>query len=198
MDERAVPAAPPAPRVAPGPWPDLRPLLRRELESYLTGVAAFDPGLPTRCPPWTVRDLTRHVAATFERYVALLAQGRRGDFAPPFGPDDLAEVNLRDVRELAGDPEGRLHAAATAFLAETGDADEPIPSHKGTRPVGVQLAFALRELAVHHDDAAHAAGTAYLPPPDVVAALVASYRRLGLWDENAPPEWATFVDKRGS
>lgn len=195
MDERASPLAPHPP---PVPWPDLRPLVRRELDTYLTGVAAFDQDLPTRCPPWTVRDVTRHLAATFERYGALLAQGRRGDRTPPFGPDDLAQVNLHDVRELSGDPEPRLRAAATRFLDAAADPAEPIPSHKGTRPVGVQLVFALRELTVHHDDVAAAAGTTYVPPPDVVSALVASYRRLGLWDEAASPGWAAFVDKRGS
>ena len=178
--------------------PDLRPLVRRELAAYLAALPALDQDLPTRCPPWTVGDVTRHLAATFERYLALLDQARRGDFTPPFGPDDLAAENLRAVREFTGDAEARLRAAATRYLDAAADPAEPVPSHNGTRPVWVQLAHGLRDLTVHHDDVAVAAGTSYTPPPDVVQALVASYRRIGRWNEAAAPEWATFVDRRGS
>ena len=35
--------------------------------------------LPTRCPPWKVLDITRHLAATVARFNRLLRQSRDGD-----------------------------------------------------------------------------------------------------------------------
>jgi uncharacterized protein (TIGR03083 family) len=179
-----------------GPWPDIRPLVRAELDAYAAAVAAMDGGLPTRCRPWTVTDVTRHLAATFERFVAMLEQGRRGDLSPPFPPDQLDAENLRAVEQLSGDPDARLRAAAERFLDLGADPDEPMPHQVGTVPVGAHLVFALTDLAVHHDDVAHAAGAAYQPPPEVVDTLVATYRRVGFWKESDLPGWAALVADR--
>ena len=181
-----------------GTWPDLRPLVRAELSSYLAAVADLDPDLPTRCPPWSVRDVTRHLAATFERFGVMLARGRAGDLSPPFTVADLDEENLRAVREFVGDPEARLREEAERFLDAAADPDEPMPHQRGPVPVGVQLVFGLADLAIHHDDVLRAAGRSYQPPPDVVSALVSAYRRLGWWDEGDPPGWAAFVAERGA
>lgn len=179
-----------------GEWPDVRPLVRRELDAYLDFVAQVPGDPPTRCSPWTVSDVTRHLAATFERFAAMLSQGRRGDFSPPFPPGLLDEENLRAVREFRGDPDIRLREEGERLLALATDPDEPMPHQLGTLPVGVQLLFALADLAIHHDDVAVACGSSYAPPDDVVSTLVASYRRLGFWEEGAAPEWATLVAGR--
>ncbi|HWL37727.1 MAG TPA: maleylpyruvate isomerase family mycothiol-dependent enzyme [Frankiaceae bacterium] len=181
-----------------GPWPDIRPLVAAELDAYLAAVAAIDPALPTRCAPWTVRDVTTHLAATFERFVAMLSQGRRGDLTPPFAPEDMDAENLRAVRAYTRDPEAALREECERFLALASDPDEVMPHQRGPIPVGVQQLFGLGDLAVHHDDVAVAAGRSYAPPPEVVSALVASYRRLGWWDDADPPEWRSFVSERGT
>jgi uncharacterized protein (TIGR03083 family) len=179
-----------------GSWPDIREQVRAELDAYAAAVASIDGRLPTRCPPWTVTDVTRHLAATFERFVAMLEQGRRGDLSPPFPRERLDEENLRAVEQFSGDPDTRLRAAAERFLGLGADPDEPMPHQLGTIPVGAQLVFALTDLAVHHDDVAHAAGERYQPPPEVVETLVATYRRLGFWEESDAPGWAALVADR--
>ena len=84
----------PGPTIAPpmaGPWSDgAVSAARRELSRYLDEVAdgSLDE-LATGCVPWTGRDVTIHLAETFDRFSRMLAQGRHGDFTPPFGPDVL-------------------------------------------------------------------------------------------------------------
>ncbi|MDQ1712932.1 MAG: hypothetical protein QOE45_2382 [Frankiaceae bacterium] len=179
-----------------GEWPDHRALVRVELDAY--AAAGVDGDLPTRCVPWTVTDVTRHLAATFERFVAMLEQGRRGNFSPPFPREALDTENLRAVEQFTGDPDARLRAAAETFLDLATDPDEPMPHQLGVVPVGVQTLFGLADLAIHHDDVARAAGGAYQPAPEVVETLVAAYRRLGFWEESDPPVWASLVADRES
>jgi uncharacterized protein (TIGR03083 family) len=183
-----------------GSWPDLRPMLRRELEAYLAYAGSLGSDPPTRCPPWTASDVTRHLAATFGRFADMLVRARAGDLSPPFAPEDLAEENLRAVRDLAavGDPLARLREEATRSFDLSTDPDELMGHQRGVLPVGVQQVFGLADVVIHHDDVAVAAGASYEPPDDVVETLVASYRRLGFWDENDPPVWATFVKDRGT
>lgn len=153
------------------------PLVRAELDAYLRDAA--DPEgqtLPTRCPPWTVHELTAHVAATFARFGRLLAQSRAGDLSPPFKPELLSRENLRAVEEFRGDPAEALRREAEAFLDGVGDPDELIAHQFGPIPMRLQLAFALSELAIHHDDLAHAQYRAY-DPPDAVVSLLAR-----MWD----------------
>jgi hypothetical protein len=52
-----------------GLWPVPAAEIRAELVSYL--AAASDPSvreMPTLCPAWTVRQVTMHLAATFDRF----------------------------------------------------------------------------------------------------------------------------------
>ena len=181
-----------------GDWPDIRDLVRREVDAYLAYVTTVEPGLPTRCPPWTVRDVTRHLAATFARFVAMHQRGRRGDLTPPFAPEDLDAENLRAVRHFSGDPETALRWEADRFLDMAEDPDAVMPHQRGPVPVGMNLVFALADVAIHHDDVAVAAGSSYVPPDDVVATLVESFRRLGQFTENDAPQWSSFVSERGS
>ena len=84
-----------------GPWPDGIASSRHELGAYVDDVSdgARD-DQPTRCSPWTVRDVTAHLAATFQRFHRMLDQGRGGDFTPPFSPEELDAENLRAVEVI--------------------------------------------------------------------------------------------------
>lgn len=161
-----------------------RELVRAELRAYLADAA--DPAiqeLPTRCAPWTVRDLSAHVAETFRRFNRLLAQARAGDLTPPFGPKDLKEENLRTVaaftQNQGGDPLAVLEAEAGAFLDAAADQDELIAHQFGPLPLRVQLGFALSELAIHHHDLAEATRAHYEPPPATTAILARLWTELG-------------------
>jgi uncharacterized protein (TIGR03083 family) len=153
------------------------PMVRAELDAYLRDAREPDSqGLPTRCPPWTVHDLTAHLAETFARFRRLLAQGRAGDMTPPFRPADLHHHNLERVAAFQGDPVVVLEREAAGFLDEVGDPDELVAHQLGPIPMRLQLGFALSELAIHHDDLAHAHYRAYDPPVETVTLLAA------LWD----------------
>jgi uncharacterized protein (TIGR03083 family) len=177
------------------PWPAALQWTRRELRRYLK--AASDPTvrtLPTRCPPWNVASLTAHLAATFRRFADLLDRARAGDLHPPFPPNHLPEENLRAVREFSGDPLEQLSLQANRFLGSVGACDEPMANQRGTIPVGLQMMFALNELAVHHDDLAHAAGESYRPAEQVVQALVSMYSAVfGLPASHREDPWARLL-----
>lgn len=154
--------------------------VRAELRAYLTDAA--DPGiqdLPTRCTPWTVRDLSAHVALTFARFNRLLAQARTGDLSPPFRPKELKHENLRVVAAFTGEPLGLLAGEAQAFLGAAQDQDETIAHQFGPIPLRVQLGFALSELAIHHHDLAEAKHQHYDPPEPTVALLARFWTELG-------------------
>jgi uncharacterized protein (TIGR03083 family) len=157
------------------PWPMAVDWSAIELGGYLASAA--DPAIqrvPTRCPPWTVRDLTAHLAATFRRFADQLDRANAGDLTAPFGPGDLSPENLHAVELFRGDPLQALERQATRFLSEAlrSRADQLMGHQRGPVPVGLQVIWGLSELAVHHDDLADATGTSYRPSDPVVAALV--------------------------
>ncbi len=160
-------------------------LVRRELDNYLADAerdAYWDK--PTRCDPWTVHDITRHLAATFARFNRMLAQGRAGDYSKPFERDELAEENLRAVAAFTGDPIAALRREVEAFVAAARDHEEVMPHQFGPIPVGLQMRFGLNELAVHHQDLIEAlhdlgGGFWYEPDGDVIEALLPMYEALG-------------------
>jgi hypothetical protein len=103
------------------PWPAALDWSAAELRSYLS--AAADPAvqtLPTRCPPWTVRDLAAHLAATFQRFGDQLDRANAGNLTAPFEPGDLSRQNRRAVDLFGGDPAQALNEQATRFLREAG------------------------------------------------------------------------------
>jgi uncharacterized protein (TIGR03083 family) len=158
------------------PWPAALDWSAAELRAYLTDAA--DPAaqdLPTRCPPWTVQDLTAHLAVTFQRFADQLDKARAGDLTPPFGPGDLSRENLHAVSVFRGDPRQVLEQQASRFLraAGRGQASQLMGHQRGPVPAGVQVMWSLSELAVHHDDLAAATGASYRPPDLIVTALVA-------------------------
>lgn len=179
------------------PWPDAIGWSLRELRLYLAPAA--DPAvqvLPTRCPPWTVTDLTAHLAATFRRFADQLDKARAGNLDAPFPPDQLPAENLRAVRDFRGDAARELIEQVHRFLDSVGRADEPIGHQRGPIPAGLQVMFGLNELAVHHDDLAHAAGSSYRPCGDVVAALATMYRAVhGM--PTGPDPWACLLQATG-
>lgn len=84
------------------PWPDAVEWSRRELRAYLD--AAADPAiqaLPTRCPAWSVADLSAHLAATFRRFADQLEKARAGDLAAPFPRSELTGEATGAATDLA-------------------------------------------------------------------------------------------------
>lgn len=173
-------------------------LVHAELTAYLEDAA--DPalrGLPTRCPGWNVSDLTAHLALTFRRYLDLLRRSRAGDLDPPFAPDDLASENERAVSTFRGDAFTALDASAFRFLHEATDPAELIAHQLGPIPVGLQVLFALNELAIHHDDLGPATRRRYRPPFRVVHALVPVWERVLGGLPPAGDEWAAILAASG-
>lgn len=64
---------------------------------------------------------------------------------------------------------------AGRFLNSVDAVDEAIGHQFGPVPAGLQVMFGLVELAVHHDDHAHATGGSYRPDEEFVAAMVGMY-----------------------
>jgi uncharacterized protein (TIGR03083 family) len=176
-----------------GDWPLPTSLLLGECDAYITDarLVRLQP-LPTRCPPWTVLDITTHLAATFHRFAELLRRARSGESRPPFAPDALSEENLRAVREFTGDPHRTLCEEVRRFCELATDPQEPTINQHGMIPIGLQMSWGLSELAVHHDDIAHAGGSGYRPSDDAIQVIVTSYGPLsrGMPDADADRwEW---------
>jgi len=187
-----------AQRDTAGPWPLATDLVHAELTAYLEDAA--DPvlrGSPTRCAPWTVSDLTTHLAITFRRYDELLRRSRAGKLEPPFEPDELAAENQRAVSAFRGDPFAALDAAVFRFLHTATDPDEQMAHQFGPIPVGLQILFGLNELAIHHDDLGYARRDRYRPPSAVVNALLPVWERVlgGLPPAGDP--WARILAASG-
>ena len=159
---------------------------------------ASDPSLwdlPTVCRPWTVRDVTRHLAATFQRFADMLEQSRTGDLTPPFSREELDDANLRAVAEFEGDPEVRLRQEADRFLEMIGDGDEIMAHQLGPIPVSLQVLFGLTDLVLHHHDIAAAGGGAYRPAQPMLDQLVPVWRELGIPLGDGDP-WDAMVAMR--
>lgn len=145
-----------------------------------------------------MRGITRHVAATFDRFDALLRQSRTGDLTSPFDIDDLSADNLRAVAEFRGHPETALVDAVERFVAAIDRLDEPMAHQFGPISVGLQqLAFGLNELVLHHHDVCDAVGYPWRPPREVTATLVQVWQRAlgGLPD--ATDDWLRLLAASG-
>lgn len=166
------------------------------MAAYL--VTAADPeiwDLPTRCAPWTVRDITRHLAATFARFADMLEQTRAGDLTPPFAKTELDTQNLRAVEQFVGVPEQRAQDELDRFLRLIGAGGELMAHQRGPVPVALQLLFGLGDIAVHHDDIAAASGAAYRPPASVIELLVPMWELVAGVSTAVDP-WAEIVGRR--
>jgi uncharacterized protein (TIGR03083 family) len=181
-----------------GPWPLPADLVRAELDAYLEDVA--DPALrgrPTRCTPWTVSDVTAHLAMTFRRYLDRLRRSRAGKLDATFAPEDLSAENLRAVSAFRGDPFQALEASVLRFLHSAMDPDELITHYFGPIPIGLQVLFGLNELAIHHDDVDSADGRRYRPPSSVVRALVPVWERVLGGLPPAEDDWTAILAASG-
>jgi uncharacterized protein (TIGR03083 family) len=180
-----------------GPWPLAVRQTRRDLEAYL--IAAAPPGVaaqPSLCPAWTVSQVTAHLAETFARFAALLAQSRRGDLSPPFPPAELSAQNLRAVQDFEGDPAAALREQAGRFLGQVADPGELMAHQRGPVPVSLQVLFGLNELAVHHYDVTAPRGPGYRPPDDVITLLTVLHSRLGALPAGGDP-WPRVLAATG-
>jgi len=181
------------------PWPWAVDLVREELEGFLT--SASSPGaaaLPTRCAPWTVRDVVAHVGLTFERFGAMLERGRAGDLSVPFPPDELAAVNRESLRAFDGESVECARTSCATFLGLVREPDEVMPHQFGPIPVSLQVLFGLGEIAIHHDDIQHALGRSYRPREVVVRALLPVWERaLRRTDGSIDDPWLRIVAASG-
>jgi hypothetical protein len=185
---------------AAGDWPLRTDLLRSEADAYITEARVSEvQTLPTRCSPWTVSDLTKHLGATFHRYVELLRRSRTEDFRAPFAPEDLGEENLRAVREFTGDPIEGVCEEVARFISLVRDPAEPMINQRGTIPVGLQVCFGINEFAIHHDDMAGARGGSYRPSDEVVEVLSQTWKALtkGETPPSGTDPWAWILAESG-
>lgn len=180
-----------------GPWPLCGDLLRRETDAFV--LEQVDPALPTRCAPWTVADVRKHIAATFYRFNELLRRGRVDNFVQPFAPDELDAENQRaiDAWPTGRDPSRAVCEQVGRFLALAVDADAPMPHQRGVIPVGLQMRWGLADVVIHHDDIAGAQGREYEPEPDVVNAIVPAYEALGGAHAPRQDRWAWILERSG-
>jgi uncharacterized protein (TIGR03083 family) len=148
---------------------------------------------PTRCVPWSVRDVTAHLAATYRRFQRMLDQGRSGDFTPPFAPDELDEENLRAVEAFEDEPLDALVTAASRFLDDIDDPDEPVPHQLATLPASLEVLFGLMDIALHHDDVISVDGRRYRPPAETIDAIVPVAERLFGMPPDQPDPWSIIV-----
>ena len=182
-----------------GPFPDGTQALAREATVFLE--ATSDPAShdrPTICELWTVLDLVRHLAATFQRFNERLDRSREGDFSKPFEPDDLGEENLRAVASFEGEPRARFRSEVLGFLERCGDPAEPMAHQRDVIPVGLQVLFGLADVTIHHWDLTLAiVAEPYRPGDDVPGLLVPALRALGApAPEGDTWRWALLVSGR--
>jgi uncharacterized protein (TIGR03083 family) len=181
------------------PWPAALDWSAAESRNYL--AVAADPAVqsfPTRCSPWTVQDLTAHLAATFQRFADQLDKANAGDLTAPFEPGDLSRENQRAVDLFRGHPAQAFNEQATRFLREAGrgQAGQLMGHQRGPVPVGLQVMWGLSELTVHHDDLAHAFGTSYRPSDSIVTALVAMKEAIDGFHAGGDP-WLDYLRSTG-
>jgi hypothetical protein len=164
-------------------WPWTPDLIRQELTGYLDVAADMPDGL-TACPPWTVTDLTAHLASTFNRFRVLLAQSRAGDFTKPFEPEELSRWNLDAVADFGEDPFRELPEEVEGLLAEATNPMEMMANQRGPIPVALQLVFGLNELVLHHHDV-----VPYRPERTVLEPLLDMWQRRYAPLPDEPDPW---------
>ena len=120
------------------------------------------------CGDWTAVELARHVLAVAGWYHEWLDRAERGDPAPAFGVEDLAQRNAEALAELAhlDGPAavGRFVARARAYGARLPSSwDLPFGFPRGTVTAGLHAAMAASEWHLHTWDLAHARGFGHRP-----------------------------------
>lgn len=143
---------------------DFRPHNLRALElnqQVVDLVTATELGLPTPCPPWTVRDLLSHMVAQHLRFAAVA----RGE-----DPEQACPV---DKAELGEDPAAAFRRASGALTAAFADAPDErkvlLPEIGRPIPVSALIAFHFFDFVVHGWDLAVATGAPYAPSAELCA-----------------------------
>ena len=93
----------------------------------------------------------------------------------PFAVDELADENARAVARFSGDPPTEARVAVAAFCRDGPDPAEVMPHQFGPIPVGLQQAFGLNELAIHHDDLLASTARRHRPSDQVIEHLVPAW-----------------------
>jgi hypothetical protein len=120
------------------------------------------------CGTWTAAQLARHLLAVAGWYHAWLDRAERGDAAPPFSADQLAEQNARALGALVGVPGPD---AVTDFVARArayrervvGAWDLPYGYPRGTVTAGLHAGVAACEWHLHTWDLARSRGLGHRP-----------------------------------
>ena len=186
------------------PWPRVGDLVRSEVRRFLATYSEFDPDGPSGCPAWSLRDVTVHLATTFERFDRMLVQARSGNLQPPFPRDELTRRNQELIDGFRGDPAYVLCARMEDFLDRADSPDELTAHLFGPISVGLQERFHLVELTLHHDDLLSPTGQRYVPSPEVVDAVAPVWEKAlvrlvfneSLWDDDADP-WDNVLRASG-
>ncbi|GAA3220832.1 maleylpyruvate isomerase family mycothiol-dependent enzyme [Pseudonocardia petroleophila] len=129
---------------------------RLRLADHVAGLTDEQWRTPSLCSAWTVRDVVAHLTTTTRITVPglLVAAVRaRGDF-------DRMEIALAAARAAA-----HTTAELVGQLRESADSTRRFP---GSAPLDP-----LMDLVIHAQDVARPLGTAYVSPPEVVAAALA-------------------------
>jgi hypothetical protein len=120
------------------------------------------------CGTWTAAQLARHVLAVAGWYHAWLDRAERGDAAPPFLADQLAEQNARALEALGDVPGpdavtefvGRARAYRDRVVAAW---DLPYGYPRGTVTAGLHAGMAACEWHLHTWDLARSRGLGHQP-----------------------------------
>jgi uncharacterized protein (TIGR03083 family) len=139
--------------------------LHEEVAAFTDAVAGLDPQatVPT-CPEWRVRDLVGHIGQA-HRWAAELVRTRAA--APVPDPRDAEPGDPRDWP-------GWLRAGAAELVGALTDTGPGMPvwTFLGEQPARFWLRRMLADIAVHHADAALAAGREFTITPDLAAETI--------------------------
>ncbi|MBR7837010.1 TIGR03086 family protein [Actinospica durhamensis] len=112
--------------------------------------------LPTPCPPWSVRELLRHMVGQHLRFGAV-ARGEDPDAVSPVEGPQLgadAAATLREAAEILTRSFAEGDETASVLLPELG---RPVP-------LGVLISFHFLDFVVHGWDLAVSIGAPFTPP----------------------------------
>jgi len=99
------------------------------------------------CPGWTVEDLVRHIRSVNWFWATVVAERRQEPF------DDRPSFESEDLLGSA-----RAQAERLVSVLRAADPATPVWTWSSQRDVAFVLRHQVQEAAVHHFDAAHAAG----------------------------------------
>jgi uncharacterized protein (TIGR03083 family) len=163
------------------PTPDRIEAVRRHSAGFAEAARGHLAAAVEHCPGWSVADLVRHLTEVHWFWATIVAERLREPPEESRRPPRVADDDLLSAFE-----------AGAARLADTlGEADQS--DHCWTwAPQQQDVAFVTRhqvqEAAVHHWDAARAAGAAWDAEPAVAADAVDEFLRFSVASDADPAE----------